>query len=70
MEGKIAEAESEIAEMDEAINLLFKEGNPVGAKAMVEIMGLADAEVRLPLVMATDALKAEIKSAVERYDLR
>ena len=70
MEGKIAEAESEIAEMDEAINLLFKEGNPVGAKAMVEVMGLADAEVRLPLVKATDALKAEIKSAVERYDLR
>lgn len=70
MEGKIAEAEAEIAEMDEAINLLFKEGNPVGAKAMVEVMGLADAEVRLPLVKATDALKEEIKTAVERYDLR
>ncbi len=70
MEGKITEAEAEIAEMDEAINLLFKEGNPVGAKAMVEVMGLADAEVRLPLVKATDALKEEIKTAVERYDLR
>ena len=56
--------------MDEAINLLFKEGNPVGAKAMAEVMGLADAEVRLPLVKATDSLKEEIKKAVERYDLR
>ena len=70
MEGKIAEAEREIAQMDEAINLLFKEGNPVGAKAMAEVMGLADAEVRLPLVKATDSLKDEIKKAVERYDLR
>ena len=70
MEGKIAEAEGEIEQMDEAINLLFKEGNPVGAKAMAEVMGLADAEVRLPLVKATDSLKEEIKKAVERYDLR
>ena len=70
MEGKIAEAEREIEQMDEAINLLFKEGNPVGAKAMAEVMGLADAEVRLPLVKATDSLKEEIKKAVERYDLR
>lgn len=70
MEGKIAEAEREIEQMDEAINLLFKEGNPVGAKAMAEVMGLADAEVRLPLVKATDSLKDEIKKAVERYDLR
>lgn len=70
MEGKIAEAEGEIEQMDEAINLLFKEGNPVGAKAMAEVMGLADAEVRLPLVKATDSLKDEIKKAVDRYDLR
>lgn len=70
MEGKIVEAEREIEQMDEAINLLFKEGNPVGAKAMAEVMGLADAEVRLPLVKATDSLKEEIKKAVERYDLR
>lgn len=70
MEGKIAEAEREIEQMDEAINLLFKEGNPVGAKAMAEVMGLADAEVRLPLVKATDSLNEEIKKVVERYDLR
>ena len=70
MEGKIAEAEREIEQMDEAINLLFKEGNPVGAKAMAEVMGLTNAEVRLPLVKATDSLKDEIKKAVDRYDLR
>lgn len=70
MAGNIAEAEAEIAEMEESINLLFKEGNPVGAKAMTAAMGLTTAEVRLPLVEATDALTQEIKSAIERYDLR
>ncbi len=70
MAGNIAEAEAEIAEMEESINLLFKEGNPVGAKAMTAAIGLTTAEVRLPLVEATNALTQEIKSAIERYDLR
>ena len=70
MEGNIADAEQEIAEMEESINLLFKEGNPVGAKAMAAAMGLTTAEVRLPLVEATEALGEEIKSAIKRYDLR
>lgn len=70
MAGNIAEAEAEMKEMDEGINLLFKEGNPVGAKAMTEAMGITSAEVRLPLVEATEALRQEIKSAIKRYDLR
>jgi 4-hydroxy-tetrahydrodipicolinate synthase len=70
MEGRIAEAEAEMQQMEEPINLLFKEGNPVGAKSMASIIGLTRAEVRLPLVEATDGLTAEIKTAIERYDLR
>lgn len=70
MEGNIEQAEREMQEMEEGINLLFKEGNPVGAKAMAAAMGLTTAEVRLPLVEATDSLTNEIKSAIQRYDLR
>ena len=70
MAGRIEAAEAEMSEMDEPINLLFKEGNPVGAKSMASIMGLTRAEVRLPLVEATEALAAEIKTAIEKYDLR
>ena len=70
MEGNIEQAEREMQEMDEGINLLFKEGNPVGAKAMAAAMSLTTAEVRLPLVEATDSLTNEIKSAIQRYDLR
>lgn len=70
IEGNITEAERQMADMDEAINLLFKEGNPVGAKCMASVMGITEAEVRLPLVEATESLRSEIKTAIERYDLR
>lgn len=70
IEGNIADAERQMVDMDEAINLLFKEGNPVGAKCMASVMGITEAEVRLPLVEATESLRSEIKTAIERYDLR
>ena len=70
MAGNIAEAEAEMKEMNESINLLFKEGNPVGAKAMTAAMGITSSEVRLPLVEATNELSEEIKTAIQRYDLR
>lgn len=70
MDGKIEEAEAEMRELEEPINLLFKEGNPVGAKSMTATMGLTRAEVRLPLVEATEGLVEEIKNAIEKYDLR
>ena len=70
MAGRIAEAEAQMQQLEEPINLLFKEGNPVGAKSMTATMGLTSAEVRLPLVEATEALAAEIKTAIEKYDLR
>lgn len=70
MAGRIAEAEAQMQQLEEPINLLFKEGNPVGAKSMTQTMGLTSAEVRLPLVEATEALAAEIKTAIKKYDLR
>lgn len=70
MAGHIVEAEAQMQQLEEPINLLFKEGNPVGAKSMTAAMELASAEVRLPLVEATEALAAEIKTAIKKYDLR
>ena len=70
MAGHIVEAEAQMQQLEEPINLLFKEGNPVGAKSMTAAMGLTSAEVRLPLVEATEALAAEIKTAIKKYDLR
>lgn len=70
MKGNIALAESEIAELTPAIDLLFKEGNPTGVKAMTAAMGITRPEVRLPLVEGTENLVADIKSAIARYELK
>ena len=42
-------------------NLLFKEGNPAGVKALLELRGLCKDVVRLPLVPASEPLKRLIK---------
>ena len=70
IEGNIATAESEMAELTTAIDLLFKEGNPTGVKSMTSAMGLTRSEVRLPLVEGSISLMEDIKSAITKYDLR
>ena len=70
IEGNIPTAESEMAELTPAIDLLFKEGNPTGVKSMTAAMGLTRSEVRLPLVEGSISLMEDIKSAITKYDLR
>lgn len=70
MDGNIATAEEQMTELIPSIDLLFREGNPVGVKSMTAAMGLTRAEVRLPLVDGTEQLMTDIKSAIERYELR
>ena len=41
---------------------LYAEGNPVGVKACLDLLGICKSQVRLPLVEASDAIKKEIKS--------
>lgn len=70
MEGNVAEAEHEMKELTEPIALLFKEGNPTGAKCMISLMGITRDEVRLPLVEGSKELRESINKAIERYDLK
>jgi len=44
---------------------LYEEGNPVGIKQTMELLGLCSANVRLPLVPASETLKAKIGVAVK-----
>lgn len=46
-------------------NFLFAEGNPAGIKAVLELRGICNDHVRLPLVPATEALKATIKAELD-----
>ncbi len=44
------------------IQVLFEEGSPTGLKAALEIMGLCNRDVRLPLVSASDGLITKLKN--------
>lgn len=70
MAGSIAEAEQQMERLTRPINLLFKEGNPTGAKAMCADMGLITNELRLPLVSSSDTLTREIKDSISELSLR
>ncbi|MEP1019007.1 4-hydroxy-tetrahydrodipicolinate synthase, partial [Maribacter dokdonensis] len=51
--------------MQEGMKLIFEEGNPAGIKVIFEYLGLANPFVRLPLIVASDALKHRIVSFME-----
>lgn len=47
------------------IDLVFREGNPCGVKALMQVLGYGPANLRLPLIPATDALVRDLASAVQ-----
>lgn len=49
------------AQYDQMVKLLFKEGNPVGIKAVLAQKGIIQNVLRLPLVPASQGLQEEIK---------
>tara|TARA_B100000767_G_scaffold247126_1_gene247207 strand:+ start:561 stop:1430 length:870 start_codon:yes stop_codon:yes gene_type:complete len=44
---------------------LYSEGNPIGVKACLEMLGICKSVVRLPLISASDTIKKEIKSLLK-----
>ena len=57
------------ADMDDAVAALFAEGNPVGAKCALSVMGKIGPTMRLPLVPGSEKLRERFKMLIERYDL-
>jgi 4-hydroxy-tetrahydrodipicolinate synthase len=47
--------------LNEMIDLIFEEGNPVGIKSALSLQNITTDTVRLPLVNATDVLREKIK---------
>ena len=67
LEGKNQEANAIQYQLLEAMELVFKEGNPVGIKALLSHLELLDTpQVRLPLVSATEGLQRELKAYLAR----
>ena len=48
------------------IDLIFREGNPCGVKALMEELGYGASNLRLPLITATNALAQELRSAAQQ----
>ena len=66
LEGNYNEANNIQYQLLEAMELIFKEGNPVGIKALLSLLGVINTlEVRLPLVNATEGLQKELKTYLE-----
>ncbi|SDB43554.1 4-hydroxy-tetrahydrodipicolinate synthase [Flavobacteriaceae bacterium MAR_2010_188] len=64
LEGKAKEAYKIHFQLMDITSLIFKENNPAGIKAVLNILGHCRDSVRLPLVPATDDLKNSIKAAL------
>ena len=54
------------AQYDHMVKLLFKEGNPVGIKAVLAQKGIIQNYLRLPLVPASEELQEEIKKEMAK----
>ena len=63
LEGNYAEARKIHYELIELFQLMFKEGNPGGVKALMHFQGIIENELRLPLYKISDATYNEIKEA-------
>ena len=62
LEGNIGTASQLQLQMVEMLKLIFKEGNPAGVKALMEIMGTAKNELRLPLVPVGTATRLQLEN--------
>lgn len=68
--GDFEQAEKEFAALDDAVKALFAEGNPVGVKCALSVMGKIGSTVRLPLVEGSAQLRERFRTLIAEYDLR
>ena len=53
-------------ELNDITDMLFAEGNPAGVKAALQILGICNSHVRLPLVDISDSLKNKLNEAISK----
>jgi 4-hydroxy-tetrahydrodipicolinate synthase len=63
-----AEANKINQQFKPVIDLLYLEGNPLGIKAVSQLLGLCEANVRLPLVSPSEALVAALDPYVNKLN--
>lgn len=68
-QGLFDRAEEAYAPLHEAVCALFEQGNPVGVKAALTLLGNIDNNLRLPLVPATELLMKKLERLIREYEL-
>lgn len=68
--GETAKARALHYKMLELTNLLFEDGNPAGVKALLNLMGLCEDVLRLPLVSMRSDLKERMKNTLDQNQIR
>ncbi len=66
VDGNFTEARKVHYEMIELFQLMFKDGNPGGVKALMHMQGIVENELRLPLYKISDATYNEIKEVYQK----
>ena len=66
LKGNFEEAKSLHYKLNDITDMLFAEGNPGGVKYALEVLGVCESHLRLPLVSISDDLKKKLKSAIEK----
>ncbi|MFM1874409.1 MAG: hypothetical protein RL266_146, partial [Bacteroidota bacterium] len=64
LKGDFATARKRQYQLFDIINMLFAEGNPAGVKCVLNILGICEEHVRLPLVPISDPLRSRINDQV------
>ena len=67
-ENKINEAKFQFKKIKIFIELLFKEGNPSGIKALISIIGFCENILRLPLTPVSKSLYDEITESLKSFN--
>ncbi|MDR6300324.1 4-hydroxy-tetrahydrodipicolinate synthase [Mesonia maritima] len=65
LERKVDEAYKIHYKIAPAIDMIFAEGNPAGIKSVFKHLNLAEDQVRLPLVKASDNLSKQLKAFID-----
>ena len=68
-QGLFDEADKAYEPLHEAVCALFEQGNPVGVKSALTILGQIENVLRLPLVPGTDLLMKKMERLIREYEL-
>lgn len=69
LQGDFKTASRELSHFLRIDSLLYEEGNPVGVKNILELMGLIEGHVRLPLMKASDSLSDRQRAVLAQDQL-